>query len=220
MAAKNEQVRLWTWRTAETSWEQIAREIKSGGGFTVGDKVDFTLKSGEPVTVVVTEDTPRYVRFESADCVGGKRIKWNKGKTTDGGIEESNVQKWLMQELFGQLPDDLQQAISKVKRRYLDNEGNLKEYETMLFLPAASEVFYEDECYGDECVYEQMEYYKDRRHRMRGVAKGAYTELYWLASTRDGDSSNVCNVTGYGNTVYGNASNALCVPLCFCIKKE
>lgn len=34
-------------RTSATSWEQIAREIKNGDGLAVGDKVDFTLKSGE-----------------------------------------------------------------------------------------------------------------------------------------------------------------------------
>lgn len=146
-------------RTSTTSWEQIAREIKNGDGLAVGDKVDFVLKSGEQVTVVVTDDTDEYVRFESVDCVGGKDIRWNKENTTDGGIEESNVQEWLMLELFGQLPDDLQQAISKIKRKYKDNEGNSKEYETLLFLPAASEVFDEDDCYGDEGVYEQLDYY-------------------------------------------------------------
>lgn len=220
-AAETGNATLRAVRTSMTSWEQIAREIKNGDGLAVGDKVDFTLKSGEQVTVVVTDDTDEYVRFESVDCIGGKDVQWNKKNTTDGGIEESNVQEWLMLELFGQLPDDLQQAISKVKRKYKDNEGNLKEYETLLFLPAASEVFDEDDCYGDEGVYEQLDYYKDRRHRMRGAAKGEDTVFWWLASVISGDSTGACIVDYYGsvNAYYG-ASGGDRVPLCFCIKKS
>ena len=207
-------------RTSETSWEQIARGIKSGNGLAVGDKVDFSLKSGEQVTMVVTDDTDEYVRFESVDCVGEESVQWNKRCTTDGGIEESNVQEWLMLELFGQLPEDLQQVIGKVKRRYKDNEGNLKEYETLLFLPSAPEVFDEDECYGDKGVYEQMEYYKDRRHRMRGAAKGKDTVPWWLTSARGGESASACAVGDYGGADYSYASLDYRVPLCFCIKKS
>lgn len=170
--------------------------------------------------MVVTDDTDEYVRFESVDCVGGVSVRWNKENTTDGGIEESNVQEWLMLELFGQLPEDLQQAISKVKRKYKDNEGNLKEYETLLFLPAASEVFDEDDCYGDEGVYEQLDYYKDRRNRMRGAAKGEDTVWYWLASVSSGNSTSACAVYDNGYAYYNNASYDIRVPLCFCISKS
>lgn len=111
-----------------------------------------------------------------------------------------------MLELFGKLPDDLRQAISKATRKYEDNEGEIKEYETLLFLPSASEVFDEDDCYGDEGLYEQLEYYKDRRNRMRGSAEGEDTCHWWLASVRSGSSTNACG--------------ALRVPVCFIIKKS
>lgn len=122
--------------------------------------------------------------------------------------------------MFGKLPDDLRQVISKATRKYEDNEGNVKEYETLLFLPSASEVFDEDDCYGDEGLYEQMEYYKDRRNRMRGSAEGEDTCGWWLASVRSGLSTNACPVSSNGSASYWPASNAYRVPVCFIIKKS
>ena len=126
-----------------------------------------------------------------------------------------------MLELFGKLPDDLRQVISKATRKYEDNEGNVKEYETLLFLPSASEVFDEDDCYGDEGLYEQMEYYKDRRNRMRGSAEGEDTCNWWLASVRSGNSTFAClvNYDG-GGALFWGASDAARVPICFIIKKS
>ena len=64
--------------------------------------------------------------------------------------------------------------ISLAERKTLRN-GETVSFNTYLFLPSASEVFDEDDCYGDEGMYEQMEYYKDRRNRMRGSAEGEDT---------------------------------------------
>ena len=105
-------------------------------------------------------------------------------------------------------------------QRYEDNEGNVKEYETLLFLPSASEVFDEDDCYGDEGLYEQMEYYKDRRNRMRGSAEGEDTCNWWLASVRSGNSTNACYVHNDGYALDWHASRAHRVPVCFIIKKS
>mgnify|MGYP001115736980 FL=1 len=201
------------------TWEEIASAIKSGAEFKVGDYKKGSTVDGQGFTLVVTDVTDEYVRFESRDCLGGS-VQWNKKDTTDGGIEESNVQEWLMLELFGKLPDDLRQVISKATRKYEDNEGNVKEYETLLFLPSASEVFDEDDCYGDEGLYEQMEYYKDRRNRMRGSAEGEDTCGWWLASVRSGLSTNACPVSSNGSASYWPASNAYRVPVCFIIKKS
>lgn len=183
-------------RTSAVSWEELARQIKSGDDLAVGDKVDFQLKTGEKVTVVVTQSTEEYVRFESVDCIGGKEVPWS------------------------QLPEDLQAVIDPMTRKHKDHEGNVQEYEFKLFLPAASEVFDEDECYGDQGVYEQLDYYKDRRHRMKGAVKGEDTESWWLASVRSGNSTNACYVSSDGSAGYWYASNADRMPLCFCIKKS
>jgi len=202
------------------SWEELARQIKSGDDLAVGDKVDFQLKTGEKVTVVVTQSTEEYVRFESVDCIGGKEVPWSDSGNTKCGIAASDVMKYLNEEIWSQLPEDLQAVIDPTTRKHKDHEGNVQEYEFKLFLPAASEVFDEDECYGDQGVYEQLDYYKDRRHRMKGAVKGEDTEPWWLASVRSGNSATACLVDSYGNAHGWNASGAHRVPLCFCIKKS
>ena len=207
-------------RTSSVSWGELARQIKAGDGLSIGDKVDFRLKNGEEVTVVVTQDTDEYVRFESVDCVGGKEIPWSSNGNTKGGIEASDVMAYLNKEIWEQLSDDLQAAIEPVVRKHKDYEGNVHEHEFSLFLPAASEVFDEDECYGDEGLYEQLEYYKDRRNRMKGETKGEDTCDWWLASVGSGSSTNACGVDNYGYAGPWNASDASRVPVCFHIKKS
>lgn len=220
MAPESGNATLRAVRTSAVSWEELARQIKSGNGLAVGDKVDFQMKTGEKVTVVVTQSTEEYVRFESVDCVGGEEIPWSDAGNTKCGIAASDVMKYLNEKIWSQLPDDLQTVIDPVVRKHKDHEGNVQEYEFKLFLPAASEVFDEDECYGDQGVYEQLDYYKDRRHRMKGEAKGEDTELYWLASVGSGNSTYACLVGSNGGAYYWYASDAGRVPLCFCIKKK
>lgn len=207
-------------RTSAVSWEELARQIKSGDDLAVGDKVDFQLKTGEKVTVVVTQSTEEYVRFESVDCVGGKEVPWSDAGNTKCGIAASDVMKYLNEEIWSRLPEDLQAVIDPMIRKHKDHEGNMQEYEFKLFLPAAPEVFDEDECYGDQGVYEQLDYYKDRRHRMKGAVKGEDTESWWLASVRSGNSTSACYVDDYGYACSWTASYAYRVPLCFCIKKS
>ncbi len=79
----------------------------------------------------------------------------------------------------------------------------------------------EDECYGDEGVYEPLEYYKDRRNRMKGEGKGKDTCDWWLASAHSGDSYIACTVGGNGNAGYNYVTNPyIGVPLCFQIQKS
>ena len=89
------------------------------------------------MTVVVTQSTDEYVRFESVDCVGGKEVPWSDAGNTKCGIAASDVMKYLNEEIWSQLPEDLQAAITPVKRKHKDHEGNVQEYEFKLFLPAA-----------------------------------------------------------------------------------
>ena len=77
-----------------------------------------------------------------------------------------------------------------------------------------------DDCYGDEGLYEQLEYYKDRRNRMRGSAEGEDTCSWWLASVRSGTSTNACYVPRHGHAYNWIASDAPHVPVCFIIKKS
>ena len=125
-------------------WETLSNRIMAGVNLAVGDKVDFRLKTGEDVTVVVTQSTDEYVRFESRDCVG-KEVEWNKNGGTELGYSGSDIHKYLNKGLFEQLPEDLRNVISLGERK-TKRDGEVVTFNTYLFLPAASEVFEEDSC--------------------------------------------------------------------------
>lgn len=203
----------------EASWDEIQKALNAGEKFCVGDYKTETLKNGQPVTLVVTDVQEDFVRFESKDCVGNP-VSWNEKDTNEGGFPTSNVKKYLDETIWAQLPEELKAVIGNAQRKWLDKDGNEAEYTCKLFLPAASEVFDEDDCYGDEGLYEQLEYYEDRRNRMKGSAEGSDTCAWWLASVRSGISTDACGVSADGYAGDWSASYGLRVPLCFLIKKE
>ncbi len=203
----------------EETWEEISRAIKSGSEFKVGDYKKGSTVDGQDFTMVVTDVTDEYVRFESRDCVG-KEVVWNKNGSTNLGYPGSDICKYLNKELFEQLPEDLRNVISLGERKTL-RDREVVTFNTYLFLPAASEVFEENSCYGDEGLYEQMEYYKNRRNRMRGSAEGKENTYWWLASVWYGTSTGVCYVSSGGScSTSWNASATILVPVCFIIKKS
>ena len=154
------------------TWEEIANAIRSGAEFKVGDYKTCSTINGQSLTLIVTDVTTEYVRFESKDCVGST-VEWNKHGDIALGYTGSDIHKYLNTELFHQLPNDLKKVISLVERRTLRQRyGETVTFNTYLFLPAASEVFENDDCYGENGLYEQMEYYKDRRNRIRCSAAG------------------------------------------------
>ena len=201
--------------------EELMEQLKSGElVLHTGDEINCRLKDGEEVTFVVTDTNEEYIRFESKDCVGGTEICWSESGNTNCGLLASNVMKYLNEEIWNLLPDELQREIEPVVRKHKDADGNVKEYRTCLFLPAASEVFDEDSCYGDQGLYKQLEYYKDRRNRMRGAKKGEDTKPYWLASVRSGYSTSACFVDYNGGANYWYASSANRVPVCFVLRNH
>ena len=186
---------------------------------TVGSIIAIELTNGETVDFVATEDIDGFIRFDSRDCIAGIKTKWNSGGTNDGGYYASTVRKCLEEEIWNLLPDRLKNIIVDTKRLYLDGEEK-KTYTAKVFLPTASEVFEPEECYGDNGLYKQMEYYKDRRNRMKGERKGEDTAYWWLASAYSGNPSSACIVSSYGYPNNSNVSYPYCgVPVCFRIKK-
>lgn len=203
----------------QATWKEIARAVKAGAEFKVGDyKTGNKTSDGQAFTMVVTDVTDDYVRFESRDCLGDE-VCWNSSGSTEN-LATSDVMNYLNEKLWNVLPEEMKKVIDPVVRKHRVPAGNVMEYRTALFLPAASEVFDDDNCYGDKGLYKQLEYYKDRRHRMRGSAEGEDTDCYWLASVGSGISALACAVGSYGDAHGWYASDALHVPVCFCIKKS
>lgn len=203
-----------TVKETEITWKGLANLIKGGGGtLKVGDIITEQTKDGEELDLVVVDMGPGWARFESKDCLPAE-VPYNQNGRNAGGFAESGVKWHLDNVVFTSLPEDLQAVISEVERV---QEGG-KTYRCQLFLPTESEMFGDCSYSGDD-TYPQIEYYKDRRHRIKCNRKGGTPDWYWLASVASGISTYCVGVGGNGNSRYWTgAGNELCVPVCFIIK--
>ena len=203
-----------TVKETEITWKGLANLIKGGGGtLKVGDIITEQTKDGEELDLVVVDMGPGWARFESKDCLPAE-VPYNQNGRNAGGFAESGVKWHLDNVVFTSLPEDLQAVISEVERV---QEGG-KTYRCQLFLPTESEMFGDCSYSGDD-TYPQIEYYKDRRHRIKCNRKGGTPDWYWLASVAGGSSASCVGVGNGGHSGdWGDAGGGLCVPVCFIIK--
>lgn len=149
--------------------------------------------------------------------IGGK-VVWNKQNTNKGGYPDSDIRSYVDSTIWNLLPKDLQAVISDVNREWKDKDGNCSTYTTKLFLPAASEVFGEGHCYGDNELYTQLDYYKNTRNTVR-IDDNGYARVYWLVSVSNNDSTGVCIVNSNGYADSWVAPSLYRMPICFQISK-
>ena len=201
--------------TTETAinWEELAQKIKNNtSGLKVGDIITEETFDGEEMDLVVVDMGPGWARFESKDCLPVE-VTYNQNNRNAGGFADSDVKHYLNEEVFNSLPEELRNVIAEVERKQENSKSSL----CRLFLPTESELF--GDCYySEDDTYSQIEYYKDRRNRIKCNRKGGSPDWYWTASVRSGTFTNCVSVnhTGYSNA--WGASNELCVPVCFVIQ--
>ena len=177
--------------TYTDSWKNIVAAIKRGLKLCYGDSIITKLNDGRECELVCIEETDDAYRLESRDCMGGE-------------TSADNLDSYL-QNIYDNLPDAMTGAIKPVKRKYRNADGAEYEKEKMVFVPAQTEIFSEEECYGDDGLYEQLEWYKDPHNRVRSAIRGEQNAWwYWCSSPYAGDATSFCYVTGNGET--GNAT--------------
>ena len=201
--------------TTETAinWEELAQKIKDNtSGLKVGDIITEKTLDGEEMDLVVVDMGRGWARFESKDCLPVE-VAYNQNNRNAGGFAGSDVKHYLNKEVFNSLPEELRNVIAEVERKPENGESSL----CRLFLPTESELF-GDCCYSEDDTYSQIEYYKDRRNRIKCNRKGGSPDWYWTASVRSGNSTNCVYVNGHGNSKYWNAGDELYVPVCFVIQ--
>lgn len=197
-------------KTATTSQSTIAdfiSKIKDGSTGNVGDSVRIPFKDGRRVEFVITDVDASGVRFESRDCLNEY--------TPMTQIADYLTRVW------NQLPEELQDAIVFTERKHHDVVGRVEVSNERLFLPAASEIFAPDDCYGDRGLYEQLDWYKDVHNQVRALGEGDDADWYWTSSWREGYTAYWCCVDGNGYASYTLASYAsVAAPVCFRISKS
>lgn len=173
----------------------------------IGDIITEKTLDGEEMDLVVVDMGPGWARFESKDCLPVE-VAYNQNNRNAGGFADSDVKRYLNEEVFNSLPEELRNVIAEVERKQENGKSSL----CRLFLPTESELF-GDCCYSEDDTYSQIEYYKDRRNRIKCNRKGGSPDWYWTASVRSGNSTNCVNVNNNGNSNNWNASNELYVPV-------
>lgn len=172
----------------------------------IGDELAFDLLDGRHIECAVTDINDNAIRFDSVDCLGDDMIY-------------GNVEKWL-DCIDHLLPDELCKAIVDTERKHTINGKKISRLER-LFLPAASELFSGDSVLGDEDLYKQMDWYKDRRHRTRMDEHNGNSTAYWTSSQHSSYSTLFCGVASGGSACSYAVSNTwLSAPVCFRIRKS
>lgn len=195
------------------NWEELAQKIKNNtSGLKAGDIITEKTLDGEEMDLVVVDMGPCWARFESKDCLPVE-VAYNDNNRNAGGFADSDVKHYLNEVVFNNLPEDLRNVIAEVERKQENGKSSL----CRLFLPTESEMF-GDCCYSEDDTYSQIEYYKDRRNRIKCNRKGGSPDWYWLASVRSGNSADCVDVNGNGNSYVWGASPELYVPVCFVIQ--
>lgn len=151
------------------------------------------LLDGTEVDLVVTDFDEKTIRLESRDCLGINT--------------SANDLKAYLDRVYALLPEALKKRIVEVERHHLDYKGKKFTDRCKLFVPAASEVFPPEDCYGDKGLYEQMEWYKDVHNRMRADCKWGDSHWYWLSSPHSSNSNLFCIVYSDGNADFNTASS-------------
>lgn len=172
----------------------------------IGDVLAFDLLDGRRIECAVTDIDDKAIRFDSVDCLGDD-------------MTYGKVEKWL-DRIDHLMPDELRKAIVDTERKHTINGKKISRLER-LFLPAASELFSGDSVLGDEDLYKQMDWYKDRRHRMKMDEHNGDSTAYWTSSQRTGSSATFCYVSSNGSASTTSASGTwLSAPVCFRIRKS
>ena len=196
-------------KSERIAWENLADSLQ------LYDEFRCDLSNGNRATFVLINETDEYLTFCSKDCM--TRHRMNDNASNKGGIADSEMQKYLDTEIWNLLPDGLKNIISETRRKYKDGD-QIKEFDTKLFLLSASEVFEKGDCYGEEELYDQIEYFKDEKNRVKCIDKE--TANWWLSSPLAGNSTGFCYVGTSGGANNASASSAIGVVPCFCIKKS
>lgn len=136
-----------------TTKETRAFNWANPGTLKVGDEIVETLKDGREVVFVVMDD----------GVIGPKNLlgyhHMNKDWTNEGGWLACDMRRYLNEEVIALLPDEL---VAAIKPRKFGEE------EDKLWLFSEMEVFGEhDWTENDPDRGFQLEYFKDRRNRIK-----------------------------------------------------
>lgn len=201
----------------DLSWEtlkQASNEGKLNRIIQSGDTLDITLKNGEAVVLVVGTDEKGNMFFSTRGCLRDEH-GMNNTMTNRGGWKATEMRRYLNEDVFALLPDDLQ-AVIKPTTIVQIVDGKRVETQDKLFLFSATQVFGEGIYSENEPEDTQLDIF--RREKDRAKECNTYgTRFWWLRSAYSNSNSNFCRVNHNGCNSSSYAGNSNGVALGFSI---
>ena len=203
------------------SWATIAKVFKAGQAsqfWSVGDTKKITAFGSVQYTIrIVDMQSGRYDYadgsgsskgvFEFVECVdrlGKIAFRMNSTRTNAGGFASSHLRNADLQNIFSDLPDDMQAAISEVNVLSGTGSGTTSGTSSSankLFLPAEMEMF-DAKHYSiglEECPLGQFDYYKAHNTNADRKKTRGSTNTYWLRSSYANSSATFCSINNIGS---------------------
>ena len=199
-------IKIITKEAKWTSWAELKAFSEAGRLGEVlksGDNIPVTLKNGDEVSFDIGKDESGKIYFVMHNCL--KETESMNGDCTNrGGWEESDMRKYLNEEVINLLPDELQEIIKPTKIVQIWN-GKRRETEDKLFLLSRTQVFGKRENYeAIEPSDSQIDIFEDTRERVKECEETEEVYCWWLRSLYSSNSSYFCSV-GTDGTVLGNS---------------
>ena len=146
--------------------QDIIRKGRAGVSLPPGTEINFTLKNGDPASVVVVGVD----HYEKGDCVFWfRRIIgrhcMNSDNTNEGRFPDSDMNAYLNDEVFALLPDELQSVIAVHKTIQKTADENV-ETEGRLFLMSVFEGRGANDWAEYNGIDKQFPFFEERRNRV------------------------------------------------------
>ena len=192
--------------TEQSSWEEIKAAIRDGNTEWLhsGDMIPVTLKNGENLVLDVARDESGKVFFVFHDCLHECHVM-NKRATNKGGWAKTEMRRYVNNEVFALLPDDLQAVIEPTTIVQMV-EGQRVETHDKLFCLSRTQVFGNGWWSENEPEDTQLDIFKSERARVKECGDDG-TWLWWLRSA--GSNNNFNNVNSSGS-YYTNSAGTSC----------
>ena len=218
---------------SEASWQQIAQNAETGQANTiwnVGDEITFNLKDGNPLTMQIVgfnHDDLSDGSGKAGITFGMKNLYYstypmNSSNTNVGGWNECLMRTLTMQEVFNNLPDELQSAIKLVNKKATVGNKSTDIVTSQDKLWLYSEVELDGTSYSgykDEGTqYEYWQSHNINSDRIKNINNGTGSaNWYWLRSPYMSGSTSFCYIHSGGSVYNYDASDSYGLCFGFCI---
>lgn len=191
--------------------QDIIKKGHAGVSLPPGTEINFTLKNGDPASVVVVGVN----HYEKGDCVFWfRRIVgrhcMNKNGSNKGGFSDAEDMREYLEKIYSMLPDELKSVIA-LHKTVQKIDGKKFRSESRLFLPSEYEVKGKQAFAEYNGIDKQFPFFTEQRNRV------AYDEdgdpcWYWTSDPSEASATYFCAFFNDGasdyNAAYGDGGVA------------